>query len=93
MQSAQYSLAGYGHSRSSRELRRQLLVLSGVWHIATGSDRLPLWRFSGVQTPAFYWRFDAFGNGSSLWMTLRSTFSSLATADCLSPACNIPTAL
>ncbi|GBN12619.1 hypothetical protein AVEN_12506-1 [Araneus ventricosus] len=40
MQSARHSLAGHGPSCSSRELRRQLvldlLVSSGVWHIATG---------------------------------------------------------
>ncbi|GBN93973.1 hypothetical protein AVEN_212311-1 [Araneus ventricosus] len=44
-----------------------LLVSSGVWHIATGSDRLPLWRFSGVQTQVFYRRFDPFGNGSTAY--------------------------
>ncbi|GBM55117.1 hypothetical protein AVEN_208630-1 [Araneus ventricosus] len=27
-----------------------LLVSSGVWHIATGSDCLPLWFFFGIQT-------------------------------------------
>ncbi|GBM99616.1 hypothetical protein AVEN_16555-1 [Araneus ventricosus] len=44
-----------------------LLVSSCVWHIATGSDRPPLWRFSGVQTRVFYWRFDPFGNGSTAY--------------------------
>ncbi|GBN97768.1 hypothetical protein AVEN_160925-1 [Araneus ventricosus] len=47
MQSARHSLPGHGPYCSSRELRRQLvldlLVSSGVWRIATGSDRLPLW--------------------------------------------------
>ncbi|GBO26529.1 hypothetical protein AVEN_66945-1, partial [Araneus ventricosus] len=44
-----------------------LLVSSGVWHIATGSDRLPLWRFSGFQTHDFHWRFDPFGDGSTAY--------------------------
>ncbi|GBN92241.1 hypothetical protein AVEN_103141-1 [Araneus ventricosus] len=45
----------------------ELLVSSGVCHIATGSDRLPLWRFSGVQTHVFYCRFDPLGNGSTAY--------------------------
>ncbi|GBN54777.1 hypothetical protein AVEN_124709-1 [Araneus ventricosus] len=45
---------------------------------------------SSCRSVSVLWRL---AHCNSLWMTLRCTFSSLTTADCLAPVYNIPTAL